>query len=143
MVFGIKLGEIMKIEHIAIWTEDLEKMKTFYVDSFDAKPGAIYRNEVKGFYSYFLSFEGSGVRIELMTRSSALTGETHRGFSLGLAHLAMCVSNRDEVNLMTERLRKKGVRVVSEPRHTGDGYYESAVLDLEGNYIEICSLDLQ
>jgi len=136
------IGEIMKIEHIAIWTEDLEKMKAFYVDNFDAKPGSIYRNEVKGFYSYFLSFESTGTRIELMARSIPLTGETHRGFSLGLAHLAMAVSNREEVNLTTERLRKKGVRVVSEPRLTGDGYYESAVLDLEGNYIEICSLDL-
>lgn len=129
----------MKIEHLAIWVEDLEKMRDFYEKYFQAKAGEQYHNPVKQFTSYFLTFPDGSTRIELMQKPGIDNSGTTRGFSQGIAHMAFLVSSKEEVRQQTERLRAEGYEVVSEPRLTGDGYYESAILDPEGNYIEICA----
>jgi lactoylglutathione lyase len=125
----------MKIEHIALYTTDIEKLKAFYERYFHAKAGEKYINPKKQFQSYFLSFS-EGSRIEIMQK----TGIPHRPpeeETLGLTHFAVVVGNKQAVDALTERLRADGHRVVGEPRTTGDGYYESVVLDPDGNRIEI------
>lgn len=124
----------MKIEHLAIWVNDLEKMKSFYCSYFEAVAGEKYSNPKKKFESYFLAFS-EGARIELMRKpqSNELTGKSN----LGLAHFALSVQSKAKVEQITQRLREDGFEVVDGPRTTGDGYYESVVLDPEGNRIEI------
>lgn len=127
----------MKIEHIAIWCKDLEKMKDFYVKFFDATANLRYHNPKNQFYSYFLRFE-TGARLELMQMPGIPdnANDVMAQFT-GLIHFAVSVGSEQNVNELTERLRNAGIRIVGEPRTTGDGYYESAVLDIEGNRIEI------
>lgn len=126
----------MKIEHLAIWVKDLEKMKAFYLEFFDLTCNEKYVNPKKGFSSYFLSFE-SGARIELMHKAS-ISGKFNSGEELfGLAHFAISVGSKQRVDDLTERIRINGYPVVGEPRTTGDGYYESVISDPEGNLIEI------
>lgn len=127
----------MKIEHLAIWVQDLEKMKTFYTAYFEGKAGEKYRNEKKNFSSYFLSFK-EGCRLELMHKPEIpsnvndLTKEY-----IGIIHFAVSVGSKEKVDELTEKLRTDGYKVVGETRWTGDGYYESVVLDPEENRIEI------
>ena len=125
----------MKIEHIAIWVSDLEKMRVFYETYFKATSGELYENTKKKFTSYFMTFS-EGARLEIMKRP-----EIEKQFSenehLGLAHFAASVGAKSEVDTLTEKLRSDGYKIVGEPRTTGDGYYESVVLDPEGNRIEI------
>lgn len=127
----------MYIEHLAIWCKDLEAMKDFYVKYFAAKPNEKYHNPRNQFSSYFLSFE-KGPRLELMQMPEIPdnVNDVMAQFS-GLIHFAVSVGSEEAVNSLTEQLRKDGVTIVGEPRKTGDGYYESAVLDPEGNRIEI------
>jgi lactoylglutathione lyase len=127
----------MKIEHIAIWTKDLESLKDFYVRYFDVSAGHKYINPVKKFESYFLSF-GEGCRLELMQMPGipSSMNDPFKQFS-GLIHFAISVGSKEKVDALTEQLRKDGYAIVGEPRTTGDGYYESVVLDPEGNRIEI------
>ena len=127
----------MKIEHIAIWVENLEVMKEFYQKYFKASAGEKYTNTIKRFESYFLSFE-SGSRIEIMCMygiENALKDVTRQ--KTGYAHLAMEVKSKEELNQMTEIFRKDGYTIAGEPRITGDGYYESVILDPENNIIEL------
>ena len=126
----------MKIEHIAIWTMDLEKMKTFYLKFFDLSSNAKYYNPKKKFSSYFLAFE-NGARIELMHRPDISEFIEKSGSKLGLTHFAISVGTKDKVDLLTELVRKNGHIIIGEPRMTGDGYYESVISDPEGNLIEI------
>lgn len=126
----------MKIEHIAIWTSDLEGMREFFQKYFDMKCGKKYENIQKGFSSYFLSFEG-GARIEIMNRKDIVTDVGIKGMSNGLSHFAISVGSIDAVDSLTERLRNDGITIIGEPRTTGDGYYESIILDPEGNHVEI------
>ena len=126
----------MKIEHIAIWVEDLEKMRKFYTSYFDMKCGSKYINEKNKFSSYFLSFD-NGARIEIMHRSDILEHRRNKGMSNGLTHFAISVGNREKVNQLTDLIRSDGFGVIGEPRTTGDGYYESVILDPEGNSVEI------
>ncbi|MBW7885869.1 MAG: VOC family protein [Caldilineaceae bacterium] len=127
----------MRIEHFALWTSDIERIKAFYVTYFGADAGALYSNPRTGFVSYFLSF-ASGPRLELMQMpgTTPLADRSERHYH-GYVHLAMAVGSREEVDRLTERLRRDGVPVISEPRTTGDGYYESVVLDPDGNRVEI------
>lgn len=127
----------MKIEHIAIWTKDLEKMKNFYVKYFAMLCGPKYTNEQKKFSSYFLSFKDSSTRLELMHRPDIIASTGHNGQVSGLAHFAISVGSKDMVNTITERLRADHFTVEGEPRTTGDGYYESVILDPEENLIEL------
>lgn len=124
----------MRIEHLAIWVEDLEKMKDFYCKYFNGVSNNKYVNSKKGFESYFVSFENS-TRIELMKRKDI--EEKNLKKVLGLAHLAFKMESKEKVDKLTEILRKDGYKVVGEPRTTGDGYYESVILDPEGNRIEL------
>ena len=126
----------MKIEHIAIWVKNLEKMREFYTHYFGMTCNDKYINEKKGFSSYFLSFE-SGARIELMNSASISDQQSAGGEKYGLAHFAISVGDRGRVDQLTEELRRNNVRIQGEPRVTGDGYYESVVLDPEGNTVEI------
>ncbi len=126
----------MKIEHIALWVIDLELMRNFYQKFFNMKCGEKYRNLDKGFSSYFLSFD-SGARIEIMNRTDISSETGIKGMSTGLTHIAISVGSEEMVDKLTEAIRKNGFKIVGEPRTTGDGYYESVVLDPEGNYIEI------
>lgn len=126
----------MNIEHLAIWVKDLELMKQFYLDFFELSSNELYHNPKKNFSSYFLSFE-HGARIELMHRPDIAAFIENAGDKPGLAHFAISVGGREEVDALTERIRKSGYPVVGEPRTTGDGYYESVIADPEGNLIEI------
>lgn len=127
----------MKIEHLAVWVDDLEKMRAFYLRYFGATSNEKYMNEKKGFSSYFLSFEKGETRLEIMNRIDIHEEPGKRGFSKGIAHFAISVGSKEAVNDLTERLRNDQYIIESEPRTTGDGYYESVVLDPEGNYVEI------
>ena len=124
------------IEHLAIWVQDLEKMKDFYTRFFAMKCNDKYLNEKKQFSSYFLSFEG-GARIELMHRPDISEQSSEWGNTFGLTHFAISVGSRERVDELTESIRKAGFKVTGEPRTTGDGYYESVILDPEGNLVEI------
>jgi lactoylglutathione lyase len=126
-----------KIEHIAIWSRDIEKLKDFYQHYFQATANEKYFNPKKNFESYFLSFQ-DGCRLEIMQMPGipASTNDVHKQF-MGLIHFAISVGSKDAVDTLTEQLRQDGHEIVGEPRTTGDGYYESVVLDPEGNRIEI------
>ncbi|GIV95985.1 MAG: glyoxalase [Herpetosiphonaceae bacterium] len=125
----------MRIEHIALWTSRLEELKAFYETYFGARAGEKYINPTKQFESYFLSFS-DGARLELM-RVPGIAGDRRRDEQAGYHHIAFAVGSREQVDALTERLRGDGYRVVGEPRRTGDGYYESVVLDPDGNRVEI------
>jgi lactoylglutathione lyase len=127
----------MTIDHIAIWVDDIETMRQFYSTYFDAISSEIYRNPGKNYTSYFLSFGENKTRIELIHRPDVMDSPSPRNFTKGLTHLAISVGNVASVNELTERLRTDGYTVQSEPRTTGDGYYESVVSDPERNSIEI------
>ncbi|HAJ34314.1 MAG TPA: glyoxalase [Chloroflexi bacterium] len=126
----------MHLEHAAIWTPDLERLKTFYVKHFGATPSARYVNEKRGFASYFLSFD-SGTRLEIMTIVGLSAASAAAAPVAGYAHLAFALGSTARVDGMTAELAAAGCTVLSAPRWTGDGYYESVVLDPDGNQIEL------
>ena len=123
----------MKIEHLAVWVEDLEAMRSFYEQYFDARSNDLYTNKSKGFSSYFLSFH-SGSRLELMRRDEI---DRPSEESLGWSHIAFSLGSKDNVDVLTKRLERDGFKIVGGPRTTGDGYYESTIKDPEGNLIEL------
>ncbi|MFC5528876.1 VOC family protein [Cohnella yongneupensis] len=125
----------MRIEHIALWTKDIEQMKFFYMKYFKGISNDKYTNKVKQFESYFLVFEG-GARIELMRKPDLIKQENKLSL-FGYAHIAFSVGSKERVLELTETLRIDGYTIYSEPRVTGDGYFESSILDPEGNVIEI------
>jgi lactoylglutathione lyase len=128
----------MRIEHIAVWTKNLERLRTFYETYFQAEASEKYVNPGKQFESYFLTLPSGGARLELMQRpilrELPADGEVQ---SEGYAHLAFSVGSEERVNMLTAQLVKDGVQVVDRPRRTGDGYYESCVLDPDNNRVEI------
>ncbi len=126
----------MKIEHLAIWVSDLELMRCFYETYFGATTGEKYLNPKKNFSSYFLSF-GTGCRLELMQKPEITSIENRTIEYLGISHFAVSAGSKENVNALTERLRGDGFMVIGNPRTTGDGYYESVILDPEKNRIEI------
>lgn len=127
----------MKIDHIAVWTADLEKMKNFYVNYFEAVSNEKYNNPKTGLETYFLSFD-TGCRIEIMKRPDVVLQPGNYAVpSQGLAHFAFEIKSIHKVNELTELLRQDGFVITGEPRITGDGYYESVVLDPENNIVEL------
>ncbi len=125
----------MHIEHIAMYVNDLDKAKDFFVKYFNAVSNSGYYNSVTGFRSYFLSFEG-GSRLEIMNKP-AVSDMTNKSDRTGYVHIAFSTGSREAVDRLTERLRADGYSVLSGPRTTGDGYYESCIAVIEGNVIEI------
>ncbi len=125
----------MKIEHAAMYVNDLEAAKAFFVKYFGAVPNELYHNKKTGFRSYFLSFAG-GARLELMTRPG-MDDPAKPPARTGFIHLAFSTGSREAVDALTAALEADGYAVASGPRTTGDGYYESCVVGVEGNQIEI------
>ena len=125
----------VKIEHIAMYVNDLEGAKKFFEKYFDAKANGKYHNINTNFQSYFLSF-GNASRLEIMTRPDVTDDEKFLQRT-GYIHLAFSVGSRGNVDVLTKRLQSDGYEVISGPRITGDGYYESCVIGFEGNQIEI------
>ncbi len=127
----------MRIHHLALWTDDLDRLAGFYERYFDARVGPPYENPAKGFASRFVAFD-EGARLEVMTTSRIALARPGRGVERhGLTHLAISVGSEARVDAITERLRADGYEVASAPRATGDGFYESVVLDPDGNRVEI------
>lgn len=136
----------MRIEHLALWTRDpdsLERLRNFYATYFGASAGPRYASARRpGFMSYFLTFPASdgapddrGARLELMTAPDVKPAAG--GEACGYAHVALSVGSRDAVDALVARLRAGGVPIESGPRATGDGYYEAAVRDPDGNLVEV------
>ena len=125
----------MKIEHIALYVNDLEGIKDFFIKYFDAVSNDGYHNGSTGFRSYFLSFS-DGARLELMQRPD-MRDEKKDIYRTGYIHLAISVGSREKVDELSLRLKGDGYEILSGPRTTGDGYYESCVLGPEGNMIEL------
>lgn len=125
----------MYIEHIAMYVNDLEKAREFFIKYFDAESNTGYHNPATDFRSYFLTFV-QGPRLELMSKP-AMTDEPKDAERTGYAHVAFSLGSKEAVNELTHRLKADGYEVVSGPRTTGDGYYESCIVAVEGNLIEI------
>ncbi len=125
----------MKIEHVALYVKDLEGARMFFEKYFNAKSGELYHNKTSGFKSYFLTFDG-GARLEIMTRPEIQNAEKN-SLCAGYSHVAFSVGSKTAVDALTEKLKADGYKVSSGPRTTGDGYYESCIVGIEGNLIEI------
>lgn len=124
----------MRIEHVALYVNDLDAAKRFFTRYFGARSNELYHNATTGFRSYFLSFD-DGARLEIMTRPDMDDLEKPLART-GLVHLAFSVGSPEAVDRLTAQLAADGYRVASGPRTTGDGYYESCIVALEGNQIE-------
>ncbi len=125
----------MKIEHAAMYVNNLEAARDFFVNYLGGKANDGYHNKTTGFRSYFISFDG-GARLEIMNKPQLVDAEKSANRT-GYAHLAFSAGSKDAVDKLTERLKKDGFEVLSGPRTTGDGYYESCIIGIEGNLIEI------
>lgn len=125
----------MKIEHIALYVQDLEAARDFFVKYFGGCSNELYHNQKTGFRSYFISLS-EGARLELMNRPG-LAPHADPNTETGYAHIAFSVGSEEAVNTLTERLRGDGYAVYNGPRVTGDGYYESCVVGIDGNLVEI------
>lgn len=125
----------MKIEHVAMYVKDLEQTKFFFENYFGARSNAGYHNKLTDFRSYFLMFD-DGARLEIMNKPGLSDAKKDIN-SFGYIHLAFSVGSEEKVNQLTKELKEAGYTVLSGPRTTGDGYYESCIVGIEGNQIEI------
>ena len=125
----------MRIEHIAMYVNDLEGARDFFIRYFGAVSNEGYHNKTTGFRSYFLSFD-DGARLEIMKKCEMEDGEKTLNRT-GFVHLAFSLGSVEAVDALTARMKQDGYRILSGPRTTGDGYYESCILGIEGNQIEI------
>lgn len=125
----------MRIEHVAVYVNNLEGAKAFFEKYFSARSGSLYHNQNTGFMSYFLTFDG-GARLEIMQKPGTADIDSavpHTGYM----HTAFSVGSREKVDALTQWLKSDGYDVASGPRFTGDGYYESCVVGFENILIEI------
>ena len=125
----------MRIEHIAMYVNDLEAARNFFVKYFNATSNEGYHNKNTDFRSYFLSFD-DGARLEIMKKPQMEDVEktlTRTGYS----HIAFSLGSKEAVDELTEKMKADGYSVISGPRTTGDGYYESCIVGIEGNQVEI------
>ena len=125
----------MKIEHVALWTRDIERSKQFYETYFGGVAGEKYTNPAHQFESYFLQFE-DGARLEIMQMPGIIDGVATQQ-AMGWVHIAFSTGSKANVDALTQQLQQGGYPVADGPRTTGDGYYESVVLDPDGNRVEI------
>jgi lactoylglutathione lyase len=128
----------MKLEHVAIWTDNLEQLKDFYTKYFDGFPSTKYTNETNQFCSYFLTFK-SGARLEIMTMPGIPdnANNTITAQHKGLIHLAFGIESKAEVDEMAGKLAIDGYKILDGPHKTGDGYYEFTTLDPDNNRVEV------
>ena len=125
----------MKIEHVAMYVNDLESAKQFFEKYMGAVSNDMYHNKKTGFKSYFLTF-GDGARLEIMNKPDMV--DTEKSLQrTGFVHIAFSVGSKEKVDSLTAQMEKDGYEVISGPRTTGDGYYESLIVCIEGNQIEI------
>jgi lactoylglutathione lyase len=125
----------MQIDHIALYVNDLEAARDFFVQYFGASSNSGYHNKTSHFRSYFLSFS-DGARLEIMQKPQMEDAEKSLSRT-GFIHLAFRAGSKEKVDKLTEDLAKAGYAIISGPRTTGDGYYESCIIGIEGNQIEI------
>ncbi len=125
----------MKIDHIAMYVNDLENAKKFFIKYFGAEANDGYHNPRTDFRSYFLTFD-DGARLEIMTKPG-MEDQEKAPARTGFAHIAFSVGSKERVDSLTAELKADGYEVISGPRTTGDGYYESCVVAIEENQIEI------
>ncbi|MBC5687768.1 VOC family protein [Mediterraneibacter sp. NSJ-55] len=125
----------MKIEHIAMYVNDLESTREFFVKYLDAMSNDGYHNPKTNFRSYFLFFE-DGAKLEIMNKPQ-LEDEAKPLARTGYIHMAFSVGSKEKVDFLTQQMKNDGYEVVSGPRTTGDGYYESCIIGIEGNQIEL------
>ena len=126
----------MRIDHAALFCRDLEQMRQFFIDYFDARSNEQYHNPRTGLRTYILSFTEGSTRLELMQRPDVQDADPSQP-AIGYVHLSFAVGSRKGVDLLTRRLAADGYIVTSGPRTTGDGYYESSILGPEGIQIEL------
>ena len=126
----------MRIDHAALFCKDLEQMRQFFIDYFDARSNEQYHNPRTGLRTYILSFTEGSTRLELMSRPDVLDADPSQP-AIGYVHLSFAVGSKKGVDLLTRRLAADGYTVTSGPRTTGDGYYESSILGPEGIQIEV------
>lgn len=128
----------MTLEHVAIWTDNLERLKAYYIKYFRAVSNNKYTNPNKGFESYFLSFE-SGARLEIMSMQGIPDNrnDSIKAQHKGIIHLAFGVNSMEEVDAKAKELLQDGFSILSGPRKTGDGYYEFETLDPDNNRLEV------
>jgi lactoylglutathione lyase len=130
-------GRGIRIEHVAVWTDDIERLVGFYVEYFGATAGARYENVAKGFASVFLSF-AEGARLEVMRTTTLDPVRADAGAQrMGLTHIAIALGSDAAVDALTAQVRADGYPILDGPRRTGDGYYESVILDPDGNRVEL------
>ena len=125
----------MIIEHVALYVNDLESARDFFIKYLGAASNDMYHNKKTGFRSYFLSFD-RGARLEIMNKPE-VSDNLRNPAQTGYAHIAFSVGSKEKVDSLTAELKAAGYEVVSGPRITGDGYYESCIVAIEGNQIEI------
>ena len=125
----------MTIEHVALYVRDLEAARDFFLRYLDAASNQLYHNPKTGFSSYFLSFDG-GARLELMSKPD-VEDQSLALARMGYVHVAFRLGSAEKADELTARLKADGYPIVSGPRTTGDGYYESCVVAIEGNQIEL------
>ena len=126
----------MKIDHIALFCRDLEQMRQFFIDHFEAVSNELYHNPRTGLRTYIFTFPEGDTRLELMQRPDTIDIDPSKP-NIGFIHVSFAVGNKEAVDEKTIELREAGCKVVSGPRNTGDGYYESCILGPEGIQIEI------
>ena len=126
----------MRIDHTALFCRDLEQMRQFFIDYFDARSNEQYHNPRTGLRTYILSFTEGSTRLELMQRPDVQDADPSQP-AIGYVHLSFAIGSKKGVDLLTRRLAADGYTVTSGPRTTGDGYYESCILGPEGIQIEL------
>ena len=126
----------MKIDHVALFCRDLEAMRQFFLDYFEAVSNEQYHNPRTGLRTYILTFPNGGARLEVMSRPDTIDADPSKPH-IGFIHVSFAVGSKEAVDAKTVELRDAGYQVVSGPRTTGDGYYESCILGPEGIQIEI------
>ena len=126
----------MRIEHVCLNVKDIEKEKDFYCQIFGFEANTKYHNAKTGWENYFLSSPDGGVRLELLSHAEVTMQSANRQ-ATGIIHLSLALGSEEAVNKITSKVASMGLRVLSKPRITGDGYFESSFLDPEGNMIEL------